>query len=82
MPIKNAETWFDDYFVEHYFTLKQRRDFNDAIRVLATDYEPEEIVDLIKVAKEIYLTHLTQQTEPGSTGVRLNKLNAEHWNTI
>lgn len=39
---------------EDDFTLKQWRDFNDAVRILATEYEPEEIEDLIKVAEEIY----------------------------
>ena len=41
---------------EDDFTLKQWRDFNDAVRILATDYEPEEIEDLLKVAEEIYLS--------------------------
>lgn len=41
---------------EDDFTLKQWHTFNDAVRILTTEYEPEEIEDLIKVAEEIYLS--------------------------
>lgn len=41
---------------EDDFSLKQWHDFNNAVRILATEYEPEEIEDLIKVAQEIYLS--------------------------
>lgn len=39
---------------EDDFSFKQWQDFNNAVRILATEYEPEEIEDLIKVAEEIY----------------------------
>lgn len=41
---------------EDDFSLKQWHDFNNAVRILATEYEPEEIEDLINVAEEIYLS--------------------------
>lgn len=39
---------------EDDFSFKQWQKFNDAVRILATEYEPEEIEDLIKVAEKIY----------------------------
>lgn len=41
---------------EDDFTFNQWQKFNDAVRILTTEYEPDEIEDLIKVAEEIYLS--------------------------